>query len=44
LLVCVFTLWWQSLWPAIIFHLEITMIHEWPVLKNFISPQKQAAL
>ena len=44
LLVCVFTLWWQSVWPAIIFHLEITMIREWPVLKNFISPQKQAAL
>jgi len=44
LLVCVFTLWWQSVWPAIIFHLEIMIIHEWPVLKKFISPQKQAAL
>ncbi|HEV8505269.1 MAG TPA: CPBP family intramembrane glutamic endopeptidase, partial [Chitinophagaceae bacterium] len=44
LLVCVFTLWWQSVWPAIIFHLEIMIIHEWPVLQKFISPQKQAAL
>jgi membrane protease YdiL (CAAX protease family) len=44
LLVCVFTLWWQSVWPAIIFHLEIMIIHEWPMLKKFISPQKQATL
>jgi hypothetical protein len=44
LLVCVFTLWWQSVWPAIIFHLEIMIIHEWPLLQKFISPQKQAAL
>jgi len=44
LLACVFTLWWQSVWPAIILHLEITIIHEWPMLQKFISPQNQAAL
>jgi len=44
LLVCVFTLWWQSVWPAVIFHLEIMIIHEWPLLQKFISPQKQATI
>ena len=44
LLVCVFTLWWQSVWPAIIFHLQIATIHEWPALQKFISPQKQATI
>ena len=44
LLVCGFTLWWQSIWPAIIFHLEIMLIHEVPILKTIISPQKQATL
>jgi hypothetical protein len=44
LLVCLFTVWWQSVWPAIIFHSQIAIIHEWPPLRKFISPQKQAAL
>ena len=44
LLVCLFTVWWQSVWPAIIFHSQIAIIHEWPPLQKFISPPKQAAL
>lgn len=44
LLMCVFTVWWQSIWPAIIFHLQLAIIHEWPRLQNLMSPQKQAAL
>ena len=44
LLLCVFTIWWQSIWPAIIFHLEIAIINEWPPLQQIISPQKQTAL
>ena len=44
LLVCWFTVWWQSAWPAIIFHSQIAIIHEWPPLRKFVSPQKQAAL
>jgi membrane protease YdiL (CAAX protease family) len=44
LLMCVFTVWWQSIWPAIIFHLQLAIIHEWPRLQNLTSPQKQAAL
>jgi len=44
LLLCAFTIWWQSIWPAIIFHLQIAIINEWPPLKQFISPQKQAGL
>lgn len=44
LLMCVFTVSWQSIWPAIIFHLQLAIIHEWPRLQNLMSPQKQAAL
>lgn len=44
LLLCIFTIWWQSLWPAIIFHLEIAIINEWPPLQQIISPRKQTAL
>ena len=44
LLVCLFTVWWQSVWPAIIFHLQIAIIHEWPTLQKFVSPQKQATI
>jgi membrane protease YdiL (CAAX protease family) len=44
LVVCLFTVWWQSVWPAIIFHSQIAIIHEWPTLQKFISPQKQATI
>jgi membrane protease YdiL (CAAX protease family) len=44
LLLCVFTIWWQSIWPAIILHLEIAIMNEWPPLQQIISPQKQTAL
>jgi hypothetical protein len=44
LLLCVFTIWWQSIWPAIIFHLEIAILNEWPPLQQIISPQKQTVL
>lgn len=44
LLVCLFTVWWQSVWPAIIFHSQLLIIHEWPSLRKFTSPKKQAAL
>ncbi|MFI5187630.1 MAG: CPBP family intramembrane glutamic endopeptidase [Chitinophagales bacterium] len=44
ILLCVFTIWWQSIWPAIIFHIQIGIINEWPALQQFISPQKQTAL
>jgi membrane protease YdiL (CAAX protease family) len=44
ILLCVFTIWWQSIWPAIIFHLQIAIINEWPPLQQFISPQKQTAI
>jgi len=43
IVLCVFTLWWQSVWPAIIFHLQIAIINEWPPLQQFISSQKQTA-
>ena len=43
LLFCAFTIWWQSIWPAIIFHLQIAIINEWPPLQQFILPQKQTA-
>ena len=44
LLVCLFTVWWQSAWPAIIFHSQIAIVHEWPALRKFVSSKKQAAL
>ena len=44
LMVCVFTIWWQSIWPAIIFHLQIAVVNEWPLLQKFNSLQKQNAL
>jgi len=44
LLLCVFTLWWHSVWPAIILHVLVVTVSEWPPLQQFISPQKQTAL
>lgn len=44
ILLCVFTIWWQSVWPAIIFHIQIVAISEWPQLKQFLSPKKQTVL
>ena len=44
LLLCVFTIWWQSVWPAIIFHLQLATINEWPPLQQSLSPQEQTAL
>jgi hypothetical protein len=44
LLLCFFTIWWQSIWPAIIFHVQIAIANEWPRLKQFISTQTQSAL
>ena len=44
LLMCVFTVWWQSVWPAIIFHLQIAIVNEWRPFQKIISPQNQAAL
>jgi hypothetical protein len=44
ILLAVFTIWWQSIWPAIIFHLQVSIINEWPPLQQFISPQKQTAI
>jgi len=43
-LLCLFTIWWQSVWPAIIFHLQIAIINEYPLVQQFVSPQKQAAV
>jgi len=44
ILLCVFTIWWQSIWPAIIFHLQIALITERTSLQQIISQQKQTAL
>jgi hypothetical protein len=44
LLLCAFTIWWQSIWPAIIFHLQLAIINEWPELQQFLSPSKRTAL
>jgi membrane protease YdiL (CAAX protease family) len=41
LLVCVFTVWWQSIWPAIIFHVQLAIVNEWPLVQKCISFQKQ---
>lgn len=41
LLLCGFTLWWHSIWPAVIFHLEVAIVNEWPPLLQLIPPKKQ---
>jgi len=43
-LMCVFTVWWQSVWPAIIFHVQFAIVNEWPLLQKSISLQKQNAI
>jgi membrane protease YdiL (CAAX protease family) len=44
ILVCVFTMWWHSIWPAIIFHVQLVIINEWPLLQKSVSFQKQNAI
>jgi membrane protease YdiL (CAAX protease family) len=44
LVLCLFTTWWHSIWPAIILHLQIAFVNEWPRLKQFAFTQKQPAL
>src|SRR5678816_4397194 len=43
ILLCAFTIWWQSVWPAIIFHLQLAIINEWPDVQLFLSPSKRTA-
>jgi membrane protease YdiL (CAAX protease family) len=43
-IMCVFTLWWQSIWPAIIFHVQLVIVNEWPLLQKAVSLQKQNAI
>ena len=44
ILLCVFTIWFQSIWPAVFLHVQIFFVAEWPQLKQFLSPKKQTAL
>ncbi len=44
LLLCVFTIWWQSVWPAIILHLQVAILNEWPELSRLTSAQKQPSI
>lgn len=44
LLLCLFTIWLQSIWPAIVIHLLIAIINEWPPVSRFLSQQKEAVL
>lgn len=38
---CIITLWWQSVWPAVLIHLLISMINEWPAIKRLLlNPKK----
>ena len=43
-IMCAFTLWWQSIWPAIIFHVQLVIVNEWPLLQKSVSFQKQNAI
>jgi len=44
LLLCAFTIWWQTIWPAIIFHLQLAIVNEWPDVQQFLPPSKRTAL
>ena len=43
-LLCLITLWWQSIWPATVLHLTIAILAEWPPIWNFLSNKKQTTL
>jgi membrane protease YdiL (CAAX protease family) len=44
LLVCVLTIWWDSVWPAIILHLQLCLTYELPHLKKYFLNKKQATI
>jgi membrane protease YdiL (CAAX protease family) len=44
LFACVLTLWCQSIWPAIVFHVQIAILNEWRPLSRLISPPKHVIL
>ena len=41
LILCVFTLWYQSVWPAILLHLLLSSSHEFFLLSTFFKNSKQ---
>jgi membrane protease YdiL (CAAX protease family) len=44
LLVCVLTIWWDSVWPAVILHLQLCLTYELAYLKKYLLFKKQATL
>lgn len=40
LILCVFTLWYQSVWPAILLHLLLSLSYETVVLQSFFKKSK----
>ena len=44
LLLCVITIWWQSIWPAVAIHVLLASRFEWRPVYHFFNLQKKAAL
>ena len=44
LLLCAFTIWWQSIWPAVAIHLLLASRYEWRPVYLFFNLQKKAAV
>ena len=44
LLLCVFTLWWQSVWPAVILHLLLSSTYESVILHRFFCYLKKLVI
>lgn len=44
IVLCVFTIWWQSIWPAVVLHLTMAGINEWPAFRHCYSQQKKLTL
>ena len=44
LLLCAFTIWWQSIWPAVAMHVLLASRFEWRPVFYFFNIQKKTAL
>lgn len=44
LLLCVFTIWYQSVWPAILLHLILSSSHEFFLLSSFFNKKSNPVL
>jgi hypothetical protein len=44
IMLCIMTLWWHSVWPAILLHLALSSTHETIILNQFFSKHSKQVL